>query len=502
MTTDKPPPLRGYREVEETRKDPLPVDPKKFQEELSKVTESDEAQKRQQRQLSKSEEEPDEEPVAQAQVAPSGDLFSLFMDGSTGSSLMSPQTPQNIKSSEAPSASSHFIIEQEAVQGPPVPGPLGQGSPVQEPSVSQPTAPMGAQGAVPSAGVPAAPAGPPSQVAPPTQNIPWPEQGPVMSWDSRLPAQGTQQASTSSQESTSSQQQASSTAPSPTRVAKKEHQDTSLLANKGRSKAQIEKEKQTKTPAPVQFTQKKETLQAPAAKGPGAQAPLPRNQPLPPTEVAKTPLTVPMLEQQGASQEATPRSKSLPSERIPLEKTPAQGHALDQERTKQAGTTHTSSFKDSSKKEEDKKESDLITTPLPMTPVEPFMPAPIGDTPAYTKLSPQVYELFEKMVGLMTIEHNQGVTTTTVTVNMKGSVFHGAEIILGHDVAAPNAFIVTIAGSTTAQELINANWANLVAAFEQSKLAFQIHLRRPILLDEYYPVKRKERDEKEKKKKK
>ena len=107
------------------------------------------------------------------------------------------------------------------------------------------------------------------------------------------------------------------------------------------------------------------------------------------------------------------------------------------------------------------------------------------------------------MVGVMTVEQHKGITTTTVTINMKDSIFDGAEIILDHYSSAPNAFNLTIAASPQATALINANVDDLAAAFQQSKLAFEVNLRRPILLEEHQAFKRKEKvgeeDQKQKK---
>ena len=85
------------------------------------------------------------------------------------------------------------------------------------------------------------------------------------------------------------------------------------------------------------------------------------------------------------------------------------------------------------------------------------------------------------------------MTTTTVTVNMKNSIFDGTQIIIDHYETAPNALNITIAGNPKAQEMINQNMTNLVASFEASKLSFQVNLRRPVLLEDYQTFKRKEK---------
>ncbi len=152
--------------------------------------------------------------------------------------------------------------------------------------------------------------------------------------------------------------------------------------------------------------------------------------------------------------------------------------------------------------EHDKKDKERKAEEL----AEPAQAAPIDgvqapqaptETPVHSKIHPQVYDLLEKMVGVMTIEQHKGVTTTTITVNMKGSVFDGSEIVLEHYSTAPNAFNVQLAGSQDAQALFNANIDELAAAFASGKYAFDVNIRKPILLKEHQAFTRKEKTSRE-----
>lgn len=105
-----------------------------------------------------------------------------------------------------------------------------------------------------------------------------------------------------------------------------------------------------------------------------------------------------------------------------------------------------------------------------------------AEQPAYTKLPPDFYELFEKMVGIMTVETTKGVSTTTVKLDMPGSVFDKAEIILERYETAPNTFNLQLQGSEKAVNLFNANITELAAAFQGARLSFDVNIRRPILL--------------------
>jgi hypothetical protein len=505
MSTDKPPPLRGYRESQETSKETSPVDPKRFKEELSKVTESDEAQQRKKRNSKRSEEETDEDLVQpKTPIAASGDLFSLFMSETESSSMMKPQTPQNIRSTPAPSTSSEFTIQEDsptAPSAPPtaqqMPPALGQGMPVPTPRLSSPAQNFNTQ-----------------------SNSFTPEESPVMNVPEGVITTDTPSFNNFSSESSSTDSSPTNSSPtnssptnssptehppstypqSPQRVAKKTTKDTSLLAKKAPSAAHAAKQKKEVAPAEIKLTAAKPASIPPAPKQEppiqkASSPPVSQQKPLLQTAVAppsKTPASPAQAPLKGPALPVGQKHQIDLNKEIRPTRVPSDRQAAVQEVVPQGTKTHSDTSREKSKDRDEKKESEL-SAPAPTAPIVPFTPTPIAPTPAYASLPPQVYELFEKMMGLMTIEQNSGVTTTTVTVSMKDSVFNGAQIILDHYSTAPNAFNVTIAGSPQAQELISANMVSLVASFEQSKLAFQINLRSPILLEEHQVTKRKKR---------
>ncbi|MCK4934024.1 MAG: hypothetical protein KAR79_00395 [Simkaniaceae bacterium] len=123
--------------------------------------------------------------------------------------------------------------------------------------------------------------------------------------------------------------------------------------------------------------------------------------------------------------------------------------------------------------------------------------APTTAAPAYTKLNPQVFELFEKMVGLITIQKDTGVTTTTITINMKNSVFDGSEIVLEHYSTAPNSFNIRLQAAPEAVALLSANMTALVESFKQTTVDYSVNVLPPTLQKKYRIVKRrgKEKDQ-------
>ena len=139
------------------------------------------------------------------------------------------------------------------------------------------------------------------------------------------------------------------------------------------------------------------------------------------------------------------------------------------------------------KKEEEKEDYVPLATPAQiMTP-----PLLQTETPVYATLPSQVYELFEKMIGLMMIQEYKGVSITTIKLSMPGSVFNGCEIKLEHYDTAPHAFNIQLLGNPDAVELFNANFDGLVNSFKQTKYSFQANVRRPVLLETYHSFSRK-----------
>ncbi|MBS0586042.1 MAG: hypothetical protein JSR76_07085 [Verrucomicrobia bacterium] len=111
--------------------------------------------------------------------------------------------------------------------------------------------------------------------------------------------------------------------------------------------------------------------------------------------------------------------------------------------------------------------------------------------PSYTMLPSHVFELFERMVGYMTIEQNKGVSETTIKLSMPGSVFHNCELVIQHYDTAPSSFNVQLLGTPQAVTIFRDNLQDLATAFKQSNLPYHVNLKNPILLEESRPVLRR-----------
>lgn len=106
---------------------------------------------------------------------------------------------------------------------------------------------------------------------------------------------------------------------------------------------------------------------------------------------------------------------------------------------------------------------------------------PSSEIPAYSKLTPEVHELFEKMGGVMTIQQDKGITTTTMNVNIPGSVFDGTQVILDQYSTAPNSFNIQLVGTPESVKVFNQNLEALKDSFKQANFNFETNILNPIL---------------------
>ncbi|MDX8431175.1 MAG: hypothetical protein SNF33_05155 [Candidatus Algichlamydia australiensis] len=108
---------------------------------------------------------------------------------------------------------------------------------------------------------------------------------------------------------------------------------------------------------------------------------------------------------------------------------------------------------------------------------------------AYTGLSKQVRALFDYMVGTIIVKKDTDQTTTTVMVNLKGSIFDGSKIVLTRYATSPDSLNVQLQGDPRAVKSFSENLTTLRQAFAEKKM--NVHLQAPILLDEYFKKRKK-----------
>jgi hypothetical protein len=116
--------------------------------------------------------------------------------------------------------------------------------------------------------------------------------------------------------------------------------------------------------------------------------------------------------------------------------------------------------------------------------------------PSYTNLHPQVMEIFDRMVGVMTVMNMTGMTETTLTLNapqFASSVFFGTQIIIQEYSTAPQAFNIQLNGTPQAVALFQGNVDDLMAAFQAGNYNFRVNRLETGYLAERPLFKRKEK---------
>ena len=151
-------------------------------------------------------------------------------------------------------------------------------------------------------------------------------------------------------------------------------------------------------------------------------------------------------------------------------------------------------------KKGEEKETPIETALGPAGSMEPSMlpPSPLAPEalPAYAHLHPQVMELFDRMVGVMTVMTMSGITETVITLNapqFASSVFFGSQIIIQEFSTAPQAFNIQFNGTPQAVALFQGNVNDLMAAFHAKPYNFRVNRLETGYLTERPLFKRKEK---------
>lgn len=511
MSAEQPRPLQGYRESQQMRKD-SDVDAKRIQEEFSKVQEADESRQRDKRNLKKSEEQGDDEfeEAKKELIQASGALFSYYMKDSDENNLFAPQTPQYVRGSEGPSTTSSFTIEYSAEETQkPQPAPSldlfsetisSSKKPGPAQSISYPQQELTQPQVQPQINL--------NQEEPKIEPV---EQTPELSKQT-IPQQPSLSSETFDKEQQTPEQQTSSTIE---RVEKKQTDETVPFGKTKKPSVAKKPDGKEKTPTIHLQDGKKEDKIAGPSPLPTKEKEIEKPKSIAKETSKKEPSAPGATISPEKKEDAEKLLKEIAPEMPIQPQKPIESTKLEskEDKKEKGSITQSSSIaavkqenspKDSEQKQkegqEDKSKEGQGVAKIE-APAQTLQAPQQTQAPAYANLSPQLFELFERMIGLITVEQLKGVTQTTVTINMKNSVFDGAQIILDHYSTAPSAFNVTIAANPQAQELLTTNIQNMAAAFEASKLSFQVNLKKPILLDEYQALRKKEKVSREKEEK-
>jgi hypothetical protein len=123
-------------------------------------------------------------------------------------------------------------------------------------------------------------------------------------------------------------------------------------------------------------------------------------------------------------------------------------------------------------------------------------PATPEGLPSYANIHPQVMELFDRMVGVMTVMSMSGITETVITLNapqFASSVFFGSQIIIQEYSTAPQAYNIQLIGTPQAVALFQGNAEDLMAAFQAGNYNFRVNRLETAHLTDRPLFKRKEK---------
>jgi hypothetical protein len=169
--------------------------------------------------------------------------------------------------------------------------------------------------------------------------------------------------------------------------------------------------------------------------------------------------------------------------------------------------THFEQLKPTQKKPPTEEDSAIVGESLPLTPpppdfkekhpkkgeetasgiegIAPQAPAfvPLAETPPstvppYFHMTPAVFELFEKMSGVMTVMTTTDVSETVITLNnpdYASSPFFGTQITISEYSTAPKQFNIELAGSPEAVAIFQENVDDLMAAFQGGNYNFKVN---------------------------
>lgn len=167
----------------------------------------------------------------------------------------------------------------------------------------------------------------------------------------------------------------------------------------------------------------------------------------------------------------------------------------EEEVAPQALPSQVPTVKETAKKEEKEEKIIPLSAPAP-TVTGPTMPAvelPPPSPANYVRLPSQVLELYERMVGVMTIMVDSGIKETTIHLTadqFASSPFYGSQIIIKEYATAPKEFNIQFNTTAQAAPIFQHHITDLMAAFQQGNYNFKVRQVEVNIREEL--VKRKE----------
>lgn len=127
-------------------------------------------------------------------------------------------------------------------------------------------------------------------------------------------------------------------------------------------------------------------------------------------------------------------------------------------------------------KKEEPKNAVLGAPPIPM-PMEPLFLLPASAIPpSFTLLKPEVFALLEKLVSMIMVMNESGMTETIIHLSPdEFKAFAGAQIVIREYATAPKAFNVEFQGNAQNTAVFQQSVGDLMAAFQYGQYNFKIN---------------------------
>lgn len=166
--------------------------------------------------------------------------------------------------------------------------------------------------------------------------------------------------------------------------------------------------------------------------------------------------------------------KSIQKEKAPLAPPPPEAPPAKSSKTSLSKPTPSFAKPKEKKKEEPPASFESLANIQPHQPN--YQPPVLPRGAAFS--SYQISQLFDRMVGVMTVMDLSGITTTELTLSgeeFAASVFYGARITITEHNTAPKVFNIQLSAHPEAVALFQGNMPNLLANFANANYAFHIH---------------------------
>jgi len=275
------------------------------------------------------------------------------------------------------------------------------------------------------------------------------------------------------------------------------------LQEKDKSNVDLQK---FRKPAKVERAQDSEKKQPKHEKRPEETAPNIQREPVEKKAPIKTSSPVSSHPQKAAPAKPT-HSQSIPEGAAPPPTAPIQQGHIPQPQQKKAEKSPDRPLSSPPPTEKEKppekkyqEPGKELVVPIPSSTLGPFFLPPASATPpSFTMLRPEMFALLEKLVSMIMVMHETGMTETVIHLSPNEfKAFAGAQIIIREYTTAPKAFNIEFQGNAQNSAFFQQNVSDLMAAFQYGQYNFKINRIDTSLLPSEKPLFHRKEEPKDK----